>query len=102
MKQSVLLSLGLLSDKKKKVLFIDFFDTVVFLYIHSSQIFYQWAKVLCKKLEIKQVSVSDVVNLRYVYSTQLSKLYEEPPYDKVMELLFAEISKKERVRSNII
>jgi FMN phosphatase YigB (HAD superfamily) len=101
MKQSVLLSLGLLSDKKKKVLFIDFFDTVVFRYIHSSQIFYQWAKVLCKKLEIKQVSVSDVVNLRYVYSTQLSKLYEEPPYDKVMELLFAEISKKERLEATL-
>lgn len=75
----------------KKVILIDFFDTLVFRRIHSSQVYVPWAKALKTRLDLGNVTVESLINLRQQSNSQLCKKYAEPSYSLIMGLLWESI-----------
>ena len=75
--------------KNKKVVFVDFFDTLVFRHIHSTQVFEQWEKAIIYRLNLEnQVKKGELVKARHLATTNLYSIYEEPPYNKVIEEVY--------------
>ncbi|WP_348701388.1 HAD family hydrolase [Phocaeicola sartorii] len=73
-----------------KIIFTDFFDTVMFRRIHSSQIYVQWAKALIHKYPVigdNQTS-STLELLLHECRNKLRMQYKEPPYQLVIGLLY--------------
>lgn len=85
--------------KKKKLrnidyIFVDYFDTVAFRYIHSSQIYLQWGKILRKKFpELETDFTSEqLAEIRRSAIHHYSKKYEEPPYEVVIKECYKKIT----------
>jgi len=69
-------------SEKKKTIFVDYFDTLCFRRIHSSQMYNQWAKCLLGKIPIL-ATITDkdrLVKVRIAESKELLKNNEEAPY----------------------
>lgn len=79
----------------KKAIMVDFFDTIIFRRVHSSQIYYQWAKTLIARLEFSSPITSDeIVYLRHKINKQLRKEYFESPFKEVMSQLYEQLKNK--------
>lgn len=76
----------------KKVILVDFFDTLIFRRIHSCQVYIPWAHALLNRAKIDKVSPEQLVSLRHQVSSSLSKEYEEPPYSLVMGKVYSELN----------
>lgn len=76
-----------------KYIFVDYFDTICFRHIHSSQIYLQWAKVLKTKFPIL-VSLSDekLVEMRHKAHHMNGEHFYEKPYHQTMEDLYSLLS----------
>ena len=85
----------------KKVILVDFFDTLVFRRIHSYQVYIPWAKALLNRIRLEDMNAEQLVGLRHQAISLLRKEYEEPPYSlvmgKVYDALECGISKQEFV-----
>ncbi|ACX74569.1 Haloacid dehalogenase domain protein hydrolase [Fibrobacter succinogenes subsp. succinogenes S85] len=71
------------------VIFVDYFDTLVFRNIHSHQIYSQWAKVLLGKLDSvsKHIDEEQLVALRWKALQNLREKNDEPSYrDLIFEI----------------
>lgn len=73
-----------------KIIFTDFFDTVMFRRIHSSQIYVQWAKALIHKYPVigDNQTPSTLELLLHECREKLRMQYKEPPYQLVIGLLY--------------
>lgn len=76
----------------KKVILVDFFDTLVFRRIHSYQVYIPWAKALQNRIGLDNVTPEQLVSLRRQATSSLRKEYAEPPYSLVMGKVYAELS----------
>lgn len=75
--------------KDKKVVLVDYFDTVVFRSVHSWEMYPQWAKMLIWRLNLEgRYSIEELVAIRNKAINTLRKDYEEPPYREVIGLMF--------------
>ena len=84
--------------ENKEVILTDFFDTLVFRRIHSSQIYRQWAKALIHRLGLEEeIEVEEVVSSRHNAKTKLRRTYKEPPYAMVAGEIYDCFSKKARL-----
>lgn len=74
----------------KKIILVDFFDTVMFRRIHSSQIPQQWAKGMLTRYPIlyNKYNEENICKLLNQARGDLRKSYKEPPYKKVIELFY--------------
>ena len=71
------------------VIFVDYFDTLVYRNIHSHQIYSQWAKVLLGKLDSvsKCINEKQLVDIRWKALQNLRKKNDEPSYrDLIFEI----------------
>ena len=68
------------------VIFVDYFDTTVFRYIHSHQIYGQWAKqILARCPQIgKFVDVKGLIRNRWSALSNLRKHCDEPTYEELV------------------
>ena len=80
---------------KNKIILTDFFDTVMFRHIHSSQIFVQWAKVILHRFPILRKTLDNfhLQQMLHECRQELHSKYEEPPYKEVIGYLYDRISK---------
>lgn len=82
-------------NSNTKYIFIDYFDTTCFRYIHPTQVYLQWAKVMRTKLtELQDLSAEQLVELRHCAHRQDGAQYHEKPYRKTMEDLYRLLEKK--------
>lgn len=74
----------------KKIIFTDFFDTVMFRRIHSFQIYIQWAKAFIHKYSVIGESKTPfaLASLLHECRNELRTQYKEPPYQQVIGLLY--------------
>ena len=79
-------SISLAKMEGKNVIFVDFFDTLCFRRIHSSQLYEQWAECLCQKYPelSRRVSKTELIEARIKASCELHKIYEEPSYRQLI------------------
>lgn len=75
----------------KKVILVDFFDTLVFRRIHSYQVYIPWAKALLNRIRLEDVTAEQLVGLRYQAISSLRKEYVEPPYSLVMGKVYSKL-----------
>lgn len=79
----------------KKAIMVDFFDTIIFRRVHSSQIYYQWAKTLITRFEsTTPITSNEIIYLRHKINTELRKKYFEPPFKEVMSKLYEQLKDK--------
>lgn len=78
----------------KKAIMVDFFDTVIFRRIHSSQIYNQWAKALIRRLGLNQIKHDEIINKYYQARSELKIKYDEPPFRDVISLLYDKLKDK--------
>ena len=87
----------------KKVILVDFFDTLVFRRIHSYQVYIPWAKALLNRIKVENVTAEQLVAFRRQAISTLRKEYAEPPYSlvmgKVYDALECGISKQEFINN---
>lgn len=70
----------------KNIILIDFFDTLVFRYVHSDQIFQQWENAILYRFNLNdRIKQGELVRVRHRITSNLKSSYEEPPYNKVIE-----------------
>lgn len=82
-------------DKKYKYIFVDYFDTTCFRFVHSSQIYLQWAKVMQVKFpELRSFDIEELVAMRREAHHELVNSYQEVPYTSTMEKLYEGIAGK--------
>lgn len=76
----------------KKAVFVDFFDTVVFRYVHSSQVIPQWAAAMIRKFpELGSLGERWLLRERNGVYQMLSSRFEEVPYDVAMRGLYEKL-----------
>lgn len=74
--------------KDKKVVLVDFFDTICYRTIHDTEILKEWAKVIPFKYPHLSVSPEDLLRCRIDSERELTSKYEEVPYAEVMGLVY--------------
>lgn len=78
------------------VIFVDYFDTTVFRYVHSHQIYGQWAKqILARCSEIgKFVDAKTLVRNRWSALPNLRKHCDEPTYEELIQEIYEQCNLK--------
>ncbi len=83
---------------RNKYIFVDYFDTVCFRHIHSSQVYLQWAKVIRAKFpELQAFPAETLEAMRHCAHRQNGEKYHEKPYMETMEDLYRALSEKIRM-----
>ena len=59
----------------KKIILVDFFDTLVFRRIHSYQVYIPWAKALLNRIKVENVTAEQLVAFRRQAISTLRKEY---------------------------
>lgn len=72
------------------VVFVDYFDTLVFRYIHSHQIYGLWARRLLAKLNLESNCIDErsLVSYRKKVLLNLRKEFDEPPYRNLVSEIY--------------
>lgn len=73
------------------VVFVDYFDTLVFRYIHSHQIYGLWARRLLAKLNLESncIDESSLASYRKKALLNLRKEFDEPPYKNLVSEIYS-------------
>ena len=79
--------------KNADVIFVDFFDTLVYRYIHPSKVLIQWGNALKLKFPGLNESAESLLKVRLGATRKLEKIHEEAPYKEVLSIVYYEIEK---------
>lgn len=88
--------------KAKKVVFVDFFDTICFRSIHDTQVLIQWAKVMCARVHDIKLTPAELLVIRKKIESELSKKYEEVPYREIISEIFDILSLKSCTKEDFV
>lgn len=75
--------------KNKKVILVDFFDTVMFRKVHPLQVCEQWAVCVTRKYPaIHRIGNNSLLQIRQSAVNKLKRDYIEPPYEAIIGVVF--------------
>lgn len=79
--------------KRKKVILVDYFDTLCFRRIHSHQMYDRWAECLLKKVPslAEITNKQNLIMVRKKVSSSLQSQYEEPPYSEIIKKMVEQL-----------
>ena len=73
-----------------KIIFVDFFDTVMLRYVHPFEVIYKFAKRVVYKFGL-EISAKEFVKMRYKTIASLSKNGNDPTYYDIMSKLYCDV-----------
>lgn len=81
----------------KRVILVDFFDTIMFRHIHPFQVIKKWAELVVERFEFEKIDGENLFNLRQNLKKELLLKSEinEVRYDEWMSFLYQTLVKKE-------
>lgn len=78
--------------KRKKTIWVDFYDTICFRTVPETQILTQWANVMCRKYSKHKLEAPVLIACRNRIANQLQKDYNEVPYKETIGSLYKELN----------